>query len=124
MKKINKYHAKKVTVNGITFDSQREARRYKELLLLERAGKISALQRQARFTLIPTQREFSCEIGKNGCFKKGKVLERPVIYVADFVYENEQGAQVVEDTKGMKTPEYIIKRKLMLERWGIRIREV
>lgn len=122
MKKINKYHAKKVTVNGITFDSQREARRYKELLLLERAGKISGLQRQVPFLLIPAQR------GEVWSEKKHKfvshVVERSCSYMADFVYLDDKGSRVVEDTKGMRTPEYIIKRKLMLERHGVRIREV
>ena len=55
--------------------------------------------------------------------KKGKVIERPVKYVADFMYE-ENGQQVIEDAKGVRTKEYILKRKLMLYRYGIRIREV
>ena len=107
---MSKYHSKKVTINGQTFDSQLEARRFRELLLLERAGAITGLQRQVKFELIPSQR-----IG-------GKVVERACSYVADFVYM-ENGKKVVEDTKGYKTPEYKIKRKLMLWVHGIQIRE-
>ena len=119
----NKYHARKVTVDGIVFDSRKEADRWRELKLLERAGKITELKRQVKFTLIPTQRKFCCEIDKNGRFKKGEVLERPVAYIADFAYMQD-GKYIVEDTKGVKTPEYVIKRKLMLWLKGIRIREV
>lgn len=75
----NKYHSKKVEVGGIIFDSKKEAKRYSELLLLEKAGAISELQRQVKYILIPAQRESSNEIytkGKNkGCFKPGKLLE-------------------------------------------------
>ena len=106
-----KYHNKKVTINGETFDSKKEAARWQELLLLQRAGKISHLNRQVTYELIPSQ------------FIDGKCAERSVKYVADFVYK-EKGNLVVEDTKGMKTPEYIIKRKLMLSVYGIRIKEV
>lgn len=122
-----KYGNRKVTVDGITFDSQKEADRYEELKLLEKAGKISDLQLQRKFVLIPEQRQFSMEIYtrglKKGCFKPGKVLERETSYIADFVY-TENGEFVVEDTKGFRTTEYIIKRKLMLKEHGIRIREV
>lgn len=108
---MNKYHNKKVTYNGITFDSKKEARRYSELLLLERAGVITGLQMQVPFVLIPSQRI------------NGKVVERECKYIADFVY-TENGKVVVEDTKGMKTDKYIIKRKLMLYVHGIRIKEI
>ena len=107
----SKYRNKKAVVNGITFDSKKEARRYTELLLLERAGAIQELRRQVKFELIPSQRY------------DGKVVERPCSYVADFVYR-ENGNLIVEDTKGLKTRDYIIKRKLMLYLCGIRIREV
>lgn len=119
----NKYNARKVKVDGIVFDSRKEADRWRELKLLERAGKITELKRQVKFTLIPTQRKFCCEIDKSGRFKKGEVLERPAVYIADFTYMQD-GKYVVEDTKGVKTPEYVIKRKLMLFLQGIRIREV
>ena len=108
---MNKYHSKKAVVNGIEFDSRKEARRYSDLSLLERAGMISDLQRQVKFELLPSQRI------------DGKVVERPVTYIADFVYK-ERGKTVVEDTKGFKTKDYILKRKLMLYIHGIRIKEI
>lgn len=108
-----KYNNKKVTVNGQVFDSKKEANRYKELLLLEKAGAIKDLRMQVKFTLIPAQRDEAT----------GKVVERECSYKADFVY-SEGEKTVVEDVKGFRTKEYIIKRKLMLWRYGIRIREV
>lgn len=107
----NKYGNKKVTRGGEKFDSAKEARRYGELVLLQRAGQIAGLDRQVRFELIPSQ------------YIDGKCVERPVHYVADFVYY-ENGEKVVEDTKGFKTKDYILKRKLMLYIHKIRIREV
>lgn len=122
---MSKYHSKKITVDGETFDSKKEYRRYRELLLLEKAGEISDLQRQVKFLLIPTQYEHFKRYGKNGKeLTPGKrVVEKECAYYADFVY-TENGRDVVEDTKGVKTPEYIIKRKLLLHKYGIRIREV
>lgn len=108
-----KYNNKKVTVNGQVFDSKKEANRYKELLLLEKAGGIKDLRTQVKFKLIPAQRDEAT----------GKVIERECSYKADFVYE-EDGKTVVEDVKGFRTKEYVIKRKLMLWRYGIKIREV
>lgn len=107
----SKYKNKKWELDGKTFDSQKEARRYQELRWMLRQGWISDLRLQVPFELIPSQK------------RDGKVVERPVKYIADFVYK-ENGEDVVEDTKGMKTKEYIIKRKLMLWEFGIRIREV
>lgn len=128
--RINKYKAIKCTVNGIEFDSRKEARRYQELSLLERAGAILNLRRQEKFLLIPSQFETipTGEYYKVGA-KKGQpktkevCVENSVVYIADFVYE-ENGKLVVEDTKGIKTKDYIIKRKLMLYTHGIKIREV
>ena len=117
-----KYHNRKITRDGVTFDSRKEFRRYEELMLLQQAGEITNLRRQVKFVLIPTQREPS-KIGTRGGVKKGKLLERECAYVADFVY-SENGKTVVEDTKGLRTKDYIIKRKLMLRVYGIRIREV
>lgn len=90
----NKYNNKKATIYGIEFDSQKEATRYCELLILKRAKHISDLQIQVPFELIPKQ---------DG--------ETAVKYIADFVYA-ENGKTIVEDTKGFKTKDYIIKRKL------------
>ena len=119
---MSKYNNRKVRHDGLTFDSKKEHKRYNELLLLEQAGEIRNLRRQVKFVLIPTQREPS-QIGSRGGVKKGKLLERECSYIADFVY-SQNGKMVVEDTKGIRTKDYIIKRKLMLRVYGIRIREV
>lgn len=118
----SKYGSKKVTIDGVTYDSQKEYRRFRELSLLERAGKVTDLQRQVKFVLIPAQYEPDT-IGARGGVKRGKLIERECSYVADFVY-HENGKRIVEDTKGFKTKDYIIKRKLMLYVHGIRIEEV
>lgn len=119
----NKYHSKKIVKDGITFDSQKEYKRYCELVLLEKAGQISNLERQVKFVLIPAQREPD-RIGKRGGKLKGDLIERECSYKADFVYLNAAGEKVVEDAKGMRTKEYIIKRKLMLFIHRIRVKEV
>lgn len=119
-----KYGNAKSEVNGEIFDSRKEARRYIELQWLLKAGTITELQRQVRFELIPAQREPDT-IGPRGGRKPGKLIEKEVSYIADFVYtDTETGRRIVEDTKGVRTKEYIIKRKLMLYVHGIRIREV
>lgn len=111
---MNKYGNKKITVDGMTFDSKKEYWRWCELKLLEKAGAITGLERQHRFMLVPRQKDIN-----------GKILEREICYIADFVYTDKQtGETVVEDTKGVRTKEYIIKRKLMLWFNGIRIKEV
>jgi hypothetical protein len=115
----NKYRNKKIVTKEGTFDSVREYRRWCELVLLERAGEISELQRQVPFELIPAQYENPLP-GK----KKGKIIERACCYVADFVYREKDGRLVVEDTKGVRTKDYVIKRKLLLKVHGIRIYEV
>lgn len=113
---MNKYNAKRITIDGKTFDSKKEANRYSELKLLEKAGAISDLETQVTFDLIPKQVDDS-----------GKVVERACTYKADFVY-TENGKRVVEDVKGYKYNNayqlFVIKRKLMLLCYGIRIREV
>ena len=120
-----KYNNRKVTVDGMTFDSRKEYIRWCELVLLQRAGQITDLQRQVKFELIPTQYEYKPRYGKLGrCLKDSKHrVENAVNYVADFVYQKD-GQTVVEDTKGFKTKDYIIKRKLMLHVHGIKILEV
>ncbi len=115
---VNKYRNKKVILDGIEFDSRKEANRWWELKMMERAGEIQALQRQVKYVLIPAQYDMT-----GG--KKGKCLERECAYYADFVYvDNRTMNLVVEDTKGLKTDTYVIKRKLMLEKFGIRIKEI
>lgn len=101
-------------MDGQKFDSMKEAARYQELKLLERAGEIRDLKRQVPFVVIPAQYD-----------DKGKLLEREVKYVADFTYvEKGRLTRTVEDVKGLKTDVYKIKRKLMLYRNGIRIKEI
>lgn len=119
----NKYGARKLKVDGIIFDSRREAMRYSQLKILERAGEISDLRLQVPFELIPSQREPDTT-GPRGGLRRGKVIEKAVTYFADFVYKDKQGNTVVEDTKGFKTKEYKIKKKLMLFVHGIKIKEV
>lgn len=120
-----KYGNKKVVRDGITFDSAKEARRYYELKMMERAGMIKDLQMQVPFELIPAKYEIIQRFGKNGKrLQDGRrCIEHSVVYFADFVYF-ENGEKIVEDTKGMRTKDYIIKRKLMLHVYGIRIKEI
>ena len=118
----SKYGNKKVVVNGLKFDSKKEAQRYSHLLMLKNAGIITDLELQKEFILIPSQREPDT-IGKRGGKIKGRVIERKVSYIADFVYKKDDEL-VVEDTKGMLTPDYVIKRKLMLYIHGIRVSEI
>lgn len=123
---MSKYRAKKASVDGIEFDSRKEANRYCELKLLQRAGKIQNLELQKAFELIPAQREADT-IGKRGGIIKGKVIEKAVFYRADFVY-TENGETVVEDVKGYKGggayAVFTIKRKLLLYKYGIKIKEI
>lgn len=119
-----KYKNRKVNIDGVEFDSMKEYWRYLELKHMQAEGKITDLQRQVKYILIPAQREPDT-VGKRGGIKKGRLLEREVAYYADFVYRlTDGGVLVVEDTKGMRTTEYIIKRKLMLYMHKIRIKEV
>ena len=103
---MTKYHNIHTTIDGIRFDSRKEANRFYQLRLMERAGEISNLRRQVEYELIPAQKT-----------PAGRAV-RPVKYVADFVYED-HGKTVVEDVKGVKTREFRIKSKLMLWRYGI-----
>ncbi len=110
---MNKYNAKKTEVNGIIFDSRKEAGRYVELKMLEKAGYITDLKLQQKFILMPAQK------------KNGKTVERECSYIADFVYtDKETGKVVVEDTKGFRTDAYKIKRKLMLYVHDIEVKEL
>ena len=127
---VNKYHNRKTRVsNGQIADSRKEARRYEELLLLQRVGKISNLRSQVPYELIPAQYETYERYGKKGqrLTDGKKLIERAVVYVADFVY-TEDGKTVVEDVKGYRDGAaysiFTIKRKLMLYIHGIRIREI
>ncbi|MDE7159982.1 MAG: DUF1064 domain-containing protein [Muribaculaceae bacterium] len=108
-KPYNKYGAKRTGGHA----SRKEHKRAAELKLMQLAGEISGLREQVSFELIPTQRDPS-----------GKLLERSCRYIADFVYNDRDGNLVVEDTKGFRTKDYLIKRKLMLHVHAIRIKEI
>ena len=116
----SKYHAVKATVDGIKFDSKKEARRYEELLERLESGEIRDLKLQPHFTL---QEAFKTVDGES---------IKSIVYVADFSYRErrlDDGGEeyyplVVEDVKGVKTDVYIMKRKMMIERFGITVREV
>lgn len=115
IQRSSKYKNKKTEIFGIKFDSKKEAERYIHLKAKEKNGEITGLKRQVRYELIPSQRI------------NGKVVERKCDYVADFVYFDELKKEtVVEDvkSKATRTSTYIIKRKLMLQKYGIRIKEV
>jgi len=118
---MSKYHSRKITRDGITFDSVKEYLRYCELSLLERAGTITDLQRQVKFVLLPAQ--YRQLFDRKAHKWKTRCVEREVCYIADFVYQQD-GKTVVEDTKGVRTTDYIIKRKLMLYIHNIQIKEV
>ena len=118
--KKNKLGNIKVEYDGHIFDSKREAQRYAELKLLQRSGQISDLRMQVKFELIPSQIDGD-----------GKVTERAVSYIADFVYfDRRTNETVAEDVKGYRDPSsavykvFAIKRKMMLFFHGITVREV
>ena len=131
-----KLNNQSITIDGIEFQSKKEGRRYSELKLLQRAGQISDLELQKRYELIPAQFE-TVETGeyykvgaKKGQPKTKQVcIEQSLVYIADFVYK-ENGQTVVEDVKGFRDTssatyaKFVIKRKLMLWKYGIRIKEV
>ena len=122
---MSKYNNKKVFLpDGTVFDSEKEYARWCELRLLEKAGEIQNLQRQVPFEIIPPYTEVIERYGKKGQRLKDqiKTIEKVCYYKADFTYY-ENGKLVVEDTKGFKTEAYVMKRKLMLHKFGIRIKE-
>jgi len=107
----SKFHATRTVVDGITFDSKREAKRYSELKLMERAGVISDLQRQVKFELQPA------------FYLDGKTY-RAINYIADFVYYKvKTGEEVVEDCKGFRTDVYKLKAKMFAYQYGVSILE-
>ena len=123
----SKYLNKKVIVDGVKFDSMKEYNRYVELQQMESDGLIFDLQRQVKFVLIPKQTEtieqYSKKTGKR-IKDKIRVVEQECAYFADFVYKTKDNQLVVEDAKGLRTTEYIIKRKLMLYLRNIKIVEI
>lgn len=135
-KNNTKLNNKSIVIDGIEFQSTKEGKRYAELKLLQRAGEISDLEMQKRYELIPAQYE-TVETGeyykvgaKKGQPKTKQVcIEQSVVYIADFVYQ-ENGQTVVEDVKGFRDPssatyaKFVLKRKMMLWIHGIRIIEI
>lgn len=120
------YNNKTKTLDGNVFDSRKEASRWEKLCILEKAGVIRDLKRQVAYELIPAQYETYERYSKTGRrLKDGrKCIEKACSYVADFTYiQCDTGELVVEDTKGIRTKDYIIKRKLMLLIHGIKIYE-
>lgn len=110
---MNKYNARKTKIDGITFDSKREASRYSELKLLEKAGEIKDLKLQVPFELQPKYRR-----------RNGQIV-RAIKYVADFVYtDTKTDEQVIEDVKGMRTEVYKLKKKLFEYKTGEEIHEI
>lgn len=125
-KRKSKMNAVKVTTEEGTFGSKHEYARWCILKEQLAAGKIRDLQKQVRFGLLPVQRA-PYWIGKNGAVHQGRVIERKVDYIADFTYFkiNDDGTEtyIVEDAKGFRKKEYILKRKMMLFFHGIEILE-
>lgn len=130
--KTSKYKNKKYIIDGIEFASKKEASRYTELKLLEKAGKIKDLELQKTYELIPAQYEESTEVYTKGAHKgehKKVLLERACNYVADYVYiDCETGKTVVEDVKGYRDGGayalFSVKRKLMLYIYHIKVKEL
>jgi hypothetical protein len=109
----NKYRARKITIDGITFDSAAEARRWSQLRLMQRAGEITCLRRQVAYVLAPAVRYAQA--------KRGTPALR---YIADFQYETKTGETITEDVKGVLTEGFGIKRHLMLAVHGIDVQLV
>lgn len=118
-----KYHNKKVKNAFGEFDSVLEYKRYLVLKDAERRGEIRNIQRQVEYILVPNQYRTEVVHMKTKDKYVEKLIERNVTYVADFVYMKGDEV-VVEDTKGLRLNDYVIKRKLMLFLRGVRIQEV
>ena len=102
----SKYGAQPVNIDGLRFDSKKEATRWGQLVLMERAGVIQGLRRQVPYVLI--------DKSAHG---------RAIRYIADFSYVQD-GKEIVEDAKGYRTDVYKLKRRMMAERYGIIVKEV
>ena len=121
-----KYHNHKIVCGDKTFASKKEWHRWLVLQQMESEGLIQDLQMQVKYVLVPAQREKET-VTPRGRMKPGRVIERELSYIADFVYQLD-GETIVEDVKGYKGGAaydlFTIKRKLMLYFFGIRIHEV
>lgn len=120
----SKYGNKKAKHDGIVFDSRRERNRYIILSALQRAGEISDLRMQVTYELLPAIYEMEEKQLKTKVKMVQRCAQRAVHYIADFVYKDKEGNEVVEDTKGMRTKEYLLKKKMMRALLGIQIKEV
>lgn len=120
----SKYGNKKAKHDGMIFDSRRERNRYIILSALQRAGEISDLRMQVAYELLPAIYEMEEKQLKTKVKMVQRCAQRAVHYIADFVYKDKEGNEVVEDTKGMRTKEYLLKKKMMRALLGIQIKEV
>lgn len=118
--RYRKYKSVKIDTPDGTFDSKREYKRWMELQMMERNGYISDLRRQVPFELIPAIKEPDT-VGPKGGIKKGRTIQKACMYVADFVYDQD-GKTIVEDAKGFKTKEFLLKAKILRWRFGIDIK--
>lgn len=119
-----KYHNKRVEYEGIVFDSLKEKRRYCQLQLMEKQGIISDLRMQVPYELLPAIYEDEIVKLKTKTKVVKRCVQKSVKYIADFVYKDHYGYEVVEDAKGLRTKEYILKKKMMRALLGITINEV
>lgn len=102
----NKFNAKSKVIDGHKFPSLKEAKRYKELKLLEKAGNIKNLELQPKFEIIPKQKY------------RGKTL-RKAEYTPDFkYYDVDNNEWVIEEVKGMPTVDYVLRKKLFILKYG------
>ena len=120
----SKYGNKKAKHDGMVFDSRKERNRYIILSALQRAGEISDLRMQVTYELLPAIYEMEEKQLKTKVKMVQRCAQRAVHYIADFVYKDKEGNEVVEDTKGMRTKEYLLKKKMMRALLGIQIKEV
>lgn len=120
----SKYGNKKVKCGNKTLDSKHERRRYYTLQMLEKAGEISDLRLQVPFEVIPAIYETVEVQLKTKVKRVQKCIQRATHYIADFVYKDKDGNEVVEDAKGFRTKEYLLKKKMMRAFLGITIKEV
>ena len=119
-----KYHNKKVKYAGLEFDSKKEMYRYIRLLSMQEEGLISELRLQVPIEIIPPVYDTIEVQLKTKVKQVQKLVQKAAHYVADFVYKDKDGNEIVEDTKGFRTKEYLLKKKIMRAYLGITINEI
>lgn len=124
VKRKAKYGSKKVTFDGLEFDSKKEMYRYIRLKSMQEEGLISDLRMQVPYEIIPAVYEDETVQLKTKVKTVTKCVQRAAYYLADFVYKDKDGNEVVEDAKGMRTEKYLLKKKMMRAFLGITIKEV